>query len=360
MSGAAWEPTKPLVHSIAIELTAFCNQHCDYCYNAWRADRGASVGAPSLEVLLARIDRVLDAVTVEHVTLTGGEPLASHVLFPVLDYLRARLVRAQLISNGALVTDAIAKRLARYRLRSILVTLNGPDAATHAASTGGGDVAAAKFDDTIAGIRSLRGAKVPVEGSIVITTRNARRVPEIVELFASLGVKKVALSRFSPAGYGSAFARELLPSPRNVRRAFLAAQDVGRARGLYLFSTMPIPPCVIDAAEFPDVEFHACPIGRVGQEFALGLRGEIRHCALHRDAIVDDVLAPNVDLAGKLGPNDPTGYRAHLPSACAPCAHKDTCAGGCGAAAVWATGGMNQDPFVTGVGDGRARLPLVG
>ena len=109
MSGLEWKAAPPRVHSLAIELTAFCNQHCDYCYNAWREDGGASVGTPELAVLLARIDRVLDAVSLEHVTITGGEPLASHDLFPVLEHLRARHVRAQMISNGALVTQEIAR-----------------------------------------------------------------------------------------------------------------------------------------------------------------------------------------------------------------------------------------------------------
>src|SRR5262245_38494109 len=62
VSEPRWEPSRPAVHALAIELTAFCNQHCDYCYNAWREDGGASVGTPELRDLLARIDRVLDAV----------------------------------------------------------------------------------------------------------------------------------------------------------------------------------------------------------------------------------------------------------------------------------------------------------
>ena len=60
-----------------------------------------------------------------------------------------------------------------------------------------------------------------------------------------------------------------------------------------------------------------------------------------------------------LGPNDPHRYRAGLPAACAPCEHRETCAGGCGAAAVWATGGMAQDPFVTGAPEKKQRLPLL-
>ena len=45
---ATWNPALTRVHSLAIELTAFCNQRCDYCYNAWREDGGASLGTPAL------------------------------------------------------------------------------------------------------------------------------------------------------------------------------------------------------------------------------------------------------------------------------------------------------------------------
>src|SRR5262249_13047438 len=96
-SASDWQSARPRIHSLAIELTAFCNQRCDYCYNAWREDGGASVGTPDSKRLLARLDRVLDAIDVEHVTLTGGEPLASHDLFSVLEHLRARHVRAQMV-----------------------------------------------------------------------------------------------------------------------------------------------------------------------------------------------------------------------------------------------------------------------
>src|SRR4051794_26227458 len=93
----SWQPPRPHVHSIAVELTGFCNQKCDYCYNSFREDGGASVGTADADTLLARIDRILAAVDLEHLTLTGGEPLASHDFWPVLDGLRARGVRMQLI-----------------------------------------------------------------------------------------------------------------------------------------------------------------------------------------------------------------------------------------------------------------------
>ena len=357
----AWNPTRTRVHSLAIELTAFCNQHCDYCYNAWRADGGISVGTPEIDKLLARIDRVLEAVSLEHVTITGGEPLASKDLFRVLDHLRRRHVKAQMISNGALVTPEIAQKLAKHRLMAVLVTLNGPDAALHDGLVGG-----EHFDDTIAGIRLLREARVPVEGSIVITRRNAERVGETMRLFLSLGVRKIALSRFSPAGYSTALARELMPARQDVQRALEQAVAIARVDpALILFSTMPIPPCAIEREKFPEVDFHDCPIGTSQQEFALGPHGEIRHCALHRDAIegASDVLDPRVDVAKIFASGDPHRYRAVLPRYCEGCEHASSCAGGCGAAARWVKGDHDVDPFVAWEKDAeppKRRLQLVG
>lgn len=343
-----------------IELTAFCNQHCDYCYNAWREDGGASVGTPELRTLLARIDRIVDAVSLEHVTISGGEPLASRDLFPVLDHLRARHVRAQMISNGALVTEDIAARLGRHRLLSVLVTLNGPDAALHDAQVGG-----AHFEQTIRGIALLRAARVVVEGSIVLTRRNVDRVAETLRLFLSLGVRKIALSRFSAAGYSTAFADELSPSREDVTRALEQAASIAREpRGapVTLFSTMPIPPCAVELSRFPEIAFHDCPIGTSRQEFALGPHGEVRHCALHRDAIggARDVLDPALDIAAIFAPGDPHRYRAALPAYCEGCAHAETCGGGCGASALWVKGDHAVDPFVSaGSADGKRRLNLL-
>ena len=363
-----WDRPRPRVHSVAIELTAFCNQRCAYCYNAWRDDGGASIGTPELATLLARIDRVLDAVDVEHVTVTGGEPLASHDLFGVLDHLRARHVHAQMISNASLVTDAIAARLARYRLRSVLVTLNGPDAALHDAQVGG-----AHFDATVQGIRRLRAHRIAVEGSVVVTRRNAARTGETVALFASLGVRRVALSRFSPAGYSVEHATDLVPGRADVTVALEQATAFARSRPgeMTLFATMPIPPCAVELTRFPDVAFHDCPIGTAGQEFALGPRGELRHCTLQRDPITAaarDILDPALDVAALLAPGDPHRYRATLPAYCEGCEHAPTCAGGCGAAARWvaddhASRDRPVDPFVTwgrapGEPAARRRLPL--
>ncbi len=350
---------RPRRYALAVELTSHCNQRCSYCYNDWRGDNGRSVGAlPSAE-LLPLLDRILTEVEFDHVTLTGGEPLARADFFSVMELLRRHQTDAFIISNGGLIRDELAAKLAQYRIRGIQVTLNSTRAEQHDAVVGG-----KHFDATIEGVRALRAQGVPVVGSIVVSRKNAAEVGDILELWRSLGVETVALSRFSPAGYAAQHVAELLPSRSDMIRALEAAERMGQA-GMDLQVTLPVPPCVIDHADYPHVAFGSCPIGTEMQEFALGPRGELRSCTLHTEVLGDAKIRSAAELV-----ESPAlaAYRDVTPEFCAPCPHRRECLGGCGAAAVSVLGERGVDPFVAQHVDDRfaarlqrerTRLPVV-
>ncbi len=328
---------RPHKHSLAIELTSRCNQKCGYCYNAWREDNGKGVGALPSEELLALVDRALTEVEFEEVTLTGGEPLARADLFRVLDLCRGHGVTIQMISNGGLVTEAIAARLAEYPISFIQITLNGTTAAMHDEHVGGEHHAA-----TIRGIKALVARGVRVVGCVVVTRKNASLVGEILDQFSELGVTTVALSRFSPAGFAANQVGELLPSRSEVLRALGAAQ--ARTPAMDIQVTMPVPPCVVDHADYPGIRFGMCPVGTDAQEFALGPRGELRACTLHSDVLGD---ARTTSMAVLVEQPAVRGYRDVTPAFCQPCEHRSTCIGGCGAAAATVLGdARGLDPFV--------------
>ena len=337
---------RPRIYSLAIELTAHCNQKCDYCYNEWRDDNGQDLGAPTKAQLLARVDKILDAIDVDHVTLTGGEPLANHDVFALLDRLRERGVGVQMISNGGLITDRIAARLSEYPIRFVQVTLDGADAAVHEAHVGEGRD---HFEKTLAGVRALLAHRVPVVGCIVITRKNALHVGAILELWKSLGVKHVALSRFSPAGYAAKYAAALMASVSDATAALEQALPFAKD-GMRMTSTMPMPPCAVETERFAPIAFGACPIGTEMQEVALGPGGELRNCTLHRAAFggVKDVLESSVDVAALLDAPERSAYQSRHPEFCDGCKHVKTCGGGCGAAAEWLLGDARStpDPFV--------------
>lgn len=329
--------TRPKRYALAVELTGYCNQKCGYCYNDWRDDKGESSALPGPE-LVRILDGALRDVEFDHVTLTGGEPFARPDVWDVLDVVKAHGLRAIIISNGGLIKASTAERLAPYRPHFVQVTLNGASAALHEEHVGKGH-----FDATLAGIRALTEAGVAVSGCIVVTRKNAAEVAAILEVFTELGVRGVALSRYSPAGYAAQQIAELLPSRSDLLTALAQAHPFAAERGMSLQVTMPVPPCVVDTAEFPAITFSSCPIGTEMQEFALGTRGELRNCTLHTEVLGDAATTSMAELV-----NVPVhaGYRDTTPDFCAPCPMKAQCIGGCGAAAVSVHGTRELDPFV--------------
>ncbi len=339
---------RPKVYSVAIEVTAHCQQKCAYCYNAWREDNGAGMEAGSAKKLLARVDKLLSAIDVDHVTITGGEPFARRDLFELLDLVKAKGVGIQIISNGGLVDDALAERLAPYRVSYVQVTLDGPTAELHDEHVGG----EGHFDRTIRGIAALRRAGVAVVGCIVVTRKNAALVAEILSLFQSLGIEQIALSRFSPAGYAARHAAELLPSRDDLLVAFRHAIPFARGeRGkkMRITCTMPVPPCAVEVEELAPLEFGVCAIGTSMQEFALGPDGRLRHCTLHGTGLggAKDILDGDVDPALVVSGAEVKEYKRTLPDFCEGCSHASTCGGGCGAASEWVLGSRRMpDPLV--------------
>ncbi len=329
---------RPKRHSLAIELTGYCNQKCGYCYNDWRGDK-KEAQALSTEALLALVDRAATEVEWDHVTLSGGEPFARADLFTVLERLASHGLRAIIISNGGLVTPAHAARLAPFRPHFVQITLNGPDAALHEEHVGPGH-----FAPTLAGIRALVAAGVRVSGCVVVTRKNAGRLAEIIALFESLGVRDLALSRYSPAGYASEQVAELLPTRGELLRALEAAEPVAKARRMAIQVTMPVPPCVVDTAAFPSVRFSSCPIGTEAQEFALGTDGKLRNCTLHTEVVAHTDRGERFDAA--VTSEGVARYRDVTPEFCAPCPMRVSCIGGCGAASASVASERGLDPFV--------------
>jgi radical SAM protein with 4Fe4S-binding SPASM domain len=333
---------RPKVYSIAIEVTPHCQQKCGYCYNAWREDNGAGMEPGSAKRLFARVSKLLSALDVDHVTITGGEPFARRDVFDLLDLVAAHGVRIQIISNGGLVDDRVASRLAPYDVSYVQVTLDGPTKELHERHVGEGH-----FGPTIEGMRALVRHGVPVVGCIVVTRRNAAHVAATLELFRSLGVRSIALSRFSPAGYATRHVADLLPSRDDLLVAFRQAIPFARD-GMRITCTMPVPPCAVEVEELEPLTFGTCAIGTSAQEFALGPDGRLRHCTLHGAPIADrDVLDADVDPAAVVAGREVAEYKKTLPAFCEGCVHAATCGGGCGAAAEWVLGSRRlPDPFV--------------
>jgi AdoMet-dependent heme synthase len=134
------------LRSVWLQITGtLCNLACRHCFNA-SGPRDPWLSPLSVDV----IDRHLaeaESLGVREVYLTGGEPLLHPDLFAIVD--RAlRVAATTILTNGALLTDGVANRLAALAAAStysleVRVSLDGASAQEHDVVRGGGTFAKA-------------------------------------------------------------------------------------------------------------------------------------------------------------------------------------------------------------------------
>ena len=320
---------------LTLELTSFCNLRCRHCFNSFEHQ---DVQAIPGDELLTILDRAFTELHFERLTLSGGEPFSYPGVFQVLELCAARDVRANFVSNATLVTRDIARQLGKFKGVAVQVAINGPRAEVHDAAVG----MHGAWERTHLGIERLRFHGVGVIGCIVITHRNAALVGETLDHLQMCGLRAVTLARLLSGGL-SASHLDLLPRRGDLLMAFEQASD-SRFRDLHLRVAGPIPPCVIDHAAFPTLQFGWCPNGSAGQDFALGPDGKLRSCTIVGHALGNARFCSFSDLI--LSP-EVTKYRKRTPEFCTGCPEQPRCLGGCGAAALATTGDpWALDPLV--------------
>ncbi len=114
----AFERAQPL--SASLELTYRCNWRCVFCYNPRHHDlRGLSTAR-----WLSLLDE-LRALGTLYVALTGGEPLSHPEFLTIARGVRERAFALRILTNGALVTEALAGEIARLLPMAVELSLHG-------------------------------------------------------------------------------------------------------------------------------------------------------------------------------------------------------------------------------------------
>jgi MoaA/NifB/PqqE/SkfB family radical SAM enzyme len=110
--------------ALAIEVTTRCNGSCSHCFARSGISRRSSLSVDLVkEIIVEGYD-----TGYRHLHVTGGEPLLWKGLFEVLDYGFGVGYQTIFINtNGTLMTEEIAKRLADYGNLSISISLDGPE-----------------------------------------------------------------------------------------------------------------------------------------------------------------------------------------------------------------------------------------
>ena len=189
--------THPLIETIVVQPTPFCNIDCTYCYLPNRRDRSVM----SQDTLRALFDRVFAAGwAAPWITVIwhAGEPLVLppsyyRDAFNLIETLRPPEIglRHSIQTNGMLITDAYCELFRDHNV-GIGVSVDGPrelhDA--HRLTRGGKGT----FDQTMTGIRLLQRHGVKFHVITVLTDASLQDPDALVRFYIDSGIDQVCFN----------------------------------------------------------------------------------------------------------------------------------------------------------------------
>lgn len=194
-------------------MTDKCNLSCRHCYAA-----GAS--APAMPPDEAReFLRALAALNPPALLLSGGEPLSSPHFFDFLDMSLELGLRPSISTNGTLIDERVASRLASRRIGYVGVSLDGPRI-VHDAFRGRDGA----FADATKGIENLKNAGCRVGLRFTMARPLLPTLPDIMRICEDLSVDRVCFYHFIPTGGGRG-EMDMLPSRDETRHALFDIFD---------------------------------------------------------------------------------------------------------------------------------------
>jgi radical SAM protein with 4Fe4S-binding SPASM domain len=341
---------RPRLQTLIFEVTQRCNHACLHCYNVWHGPQRLDGSYPRGELdtaqTLALLNKALDEVNCNHVTLTGGEPLLREDLPEILDLLRERGVRVTLISNGHLLGEPTVIDLLDRGVGLFELPLLGRRREVHDHLSG----SPGAFDAALAAMAHIRYHWGRFVAVFVATRVNLPDLYETIKLAFAFGSRGMMLNRFNPGGRGRAHLDELLPSAGEMNAALEIANAASEEFNFPISCSIALPPCLVDHRKYPRLNFGFCAAGTERAYYTLDPLGNVRPCN-HTPTVLGNLLEES--FADIIAPERLAPFVEAVPEFCdahgtgAPCVLRDTCQGGCKAAAEVCYGSLcAEEPFL--------------
>ena len=180
---------------IAWEITRSCNLSCAHCRAA--AEFGHYPGELSLDEIKAVIDDIA-SITNPILIVTGGEPFMRPDIWDIIDYAHEKGCMPVIGTNGTIITEDIAQKMAEHRISRMSVSLDFPDAERHDEFRG----EQGSFDDAIRGIKLAQEHGVGVQINTTVTKQNADTLEDMHDLAEELGAEAFHPFLLVPTGRG--------------------------------------------------------------------------------------------------------------------------------------------------------------
>lgn len=191
-------------------ITEKCNMRCCHCYQA-NYDGKNEMSLQELKGVADEIFRALNKWQKKgRIALTGGEPLTSPKLFPLIKYLEKgdEIEKIGILTNGTLINEKTIDNIkAISKLHYIQVSLDGATSETNDKIRGKGS-----FRKAIKAIRLLNQNGITIRLMFTLHKQNAYEINQLIDLAISEGVDGLTFERLVPYGQGKGMENIILSS----------------------------------------------------------------------------------------------------------------------------------------------------
>jgi MoaA/NifB/PqqE/SkfB family radical SAM enzyme len=200
---------------VAWQITNECNLACLHCIEESGPGKAFHDELDERQVF-SILDQLLDA-EVPYLAFSGGEPMLHRSFFAMVEHACARNAQLKIETNGHYLEPDNCARLARLGVKAMQVSLDGASRETFNRMRVRGE-----FDTTIAGIRNLRAAGVPVEINFSPTRFNMHEIGAVVDLAFELGAYSFYTGKTMYTGNAAKTWRLIAPSEEQYSGFFAA------------------------------------------------------------------------------------------------------------------------------------------
>jgi radical SAM protein with 4Fe4S-binding SPASM domain len=206
------------MRKLKIEFGELCNISCVMC---WQDHKSKA------HVDYEKMVEHVDLKPFKTINIQGGEPLAIAAAKKYYDYVASENKQPLLMTNGLLITDEWAEKIARHSAY-IYISLNAATASTHETVNRG-----SKWDVVLKNIQKLRtarerlGTDLKILGHMTIIIENIHEVPLFIRDFLKFGVDTIDFgfdSRVPAYINENPFLRVTLK--KDIYRALKGVQDI--------------------------------------------------------------------------------------------------------------------------------------
>jgi len=234
--------TLPVLSELA--LTYRCNLRCRFCYASCGCTRSDGHAGEVTTDEARRLLRVIrEDAQVPSVSFTGGEPTLRNDLCALVRCAREEFgLRVNLITNGSLIDEAVARRLKNAGLHSAQVSLESPDGAVHDELT----QVDGSYNRTLAAIGHLLESGIRVHTNTTLNQVNATSVGALPGFVRSLGLERFSMNLIIPAGSSRAACPDIHVRYADARDVILHIKEEAQRCGVEFMWYSPTPVCIFN------------------------------------------------------------------------------------------------------------------